>query len=63
MISIDVFRGVKNTETMELIGLSIDEKPVKEYEGHAIKNGSTYYEMNTKKAFLYDEENHIWYEQ
>ena len=63
MITIDVFKGIKNTETMELMGLSTDEKPIREYNGHEIKNASTYYEMDTKKAFLYDEEHHIWYEQ
>ena len=62
MITIDVFRGIKNTETMELMGLSTDEKPIREYNGHAIKNASTYFEMDTSKCFIYDEENHQWFE-
>lgn len=41
----------------ELIGLSTDEKPMD------VPNSSSFYEMDTKKIFLFDAENKIWLEQ
>ena len=63
MISIDEFRGVKNVQTMKLMGLSTDEKPIKTFNCHKIKNASLFYEMDTNDAFLYDEENNVWLPQ
>lgn len=48
---------------MNLIGLNDDKKPIKEFEGIEIPNGSTLYCMDTQKAYMYDEENSIWIEQ
>lgn len=45
-----------NTNTY--FGLSTDTKP----SGTGL-NGSFYYEMDTKKVFLYDEENSRWIAQ
>lgn len=42
----------------DLYGLSTDEKPV---EG--VTNASTFYEMDTKKIYLFDAENKVWIEQ
>ena len=47
---------------MELYGLSTDEKPIKKMGTVFIGNASTYYEMDSKKLFIYDEENHQWFE-
>ena len=41
----------------ELYGLSTDEKPID------VGNASAFYEMDTKKVFLFDEENKTWIEQ
>ena len=41
-------------------GLSSDEKPVGQYGGAAIENGSTFLEMNTEKLYHYDKENRAW---
>ena len=41
----------------DFIGLSTDEKPVN------VANASTFYEMDTKKLFLFDAENKVWLEQ
>lgn len=41
----------------DFIGPSTDTKPVN------VKNASTFYEMDTKKLFLFDEENGVWLEQ
>ena len=40
-------------------GLSTDNKPISD----DIPNASTFYEMDTKVAFLYDAENKQWLEQ
>lgn len=41
----------------DMYGLSTDEKPTD------VENASTFYEMDTKKIFLFDAENHRWLEQ
>lgn len=62
MITLNKYSGRPNRSYMELYGLSTDEKPIEKFENTFIGNASTYYEMNTKKAYIYDEENHQWYE-
>lgn len=44
-------------------GLSADEKPIRVTDTVFIKNGSSFYEMDTGAVYLYDEENHVWLEQ
>ena len=50
--------------TLEINGLSTDTKPIEtiEYKNstYRIINGSTLYEMDSKKVYTYDEENHQW---
>ena len=50
--------------TIEIYGLSTDEKPVRKLvfkdSTYNVVNGSTFYEMDTKKSFIYDAENHRW---
>lgn len=41
----------------DFIGLSTDEKPTN------VSNASTFYEMDTKKLFLFDAQNKVWLEQ
>lgn len=43
--------------TYDMFGLSTDEKPVD------VKNASTFYEMDTKKIFMFDADNMVWLEQ
>lgn len=57
MITINTYNGEHVEKTYDLVGLSTDEKPTDE----KIVNGSTFYEMDTKSAFIYDEQNHIWW--
>ena len=42
----------------ELYGLSTDEKPAEN-----VVNASVFYEMDTKKVFMFDEQNKVWHEQ
>lgn len=58
MITIDRIGGQNVFSSTELKGLSTDTKPTTD-----INNGSTFYEMDTKKVFMYDEENLRWLEQ
>lgn len=60
MITLNKYGTSTNTVWLELFGLSTDEKPIREFEGIGIGNASTFYEMDTKKCFIYDEENHRW---
>ena len=64
MITVNNVNRFNNT--LDLCGLSVDIKPIKTVEYKKVKyeveNGSTFYEMDTKKAFMYDEENHQWYD-
>lgn len=41
-----------------IYGLSTDTKPTEKVE-----NGTYFYEMDTKKVFMFDEENQQWLEQ
>jgi hypothetical protein len=54
----------KFNNTINICGLSIDVKPTENFEfenvNYKIRNGSTFYEMDVKKAYIYDEENHVW---
>lgn len=47
---------------IDIMCLSTDEKPTT-IEGKKIWNGSTLYEMDTKKLYLFDAENQTWLEQ
>lgn len=47
--------------TVELRGLSTDEKPT-EMNGKIVDNGSSYLEIDTGKLYLYDLENERWEE-
>jgi len=40
----------------EVYGLSTDEKPVR-----GITNASIFYEMDTRNAFIFDQENSKWW--
>lgn len=48
---------------MSLSGLSTDTKPTDEFKGANIKNGSTFYEIDTGKVFMLDGDSHTWIEQ
>lgn len=52
--------ATKSRELFTLAGLSSDAKPVTEYKGILIRNGSTFIEINTGKAYMYDEEGGKW---
>jgi hypothetical protein len=41
----------------DFIGLSTDTKP------QGVENTSSFYEMDTKKLYLYDAQNAVWLEQ
>ena len=62
MITLNKYKGQPSRMWVELYGLSTDVKPIKEFETVSIGNASTYYEMDTKKCFMYDEENNVWHE-
>lgn len=62
MITIYEFAGKRNGQTVDMIGKSTDEKPTKTFEGHPIINGTIFYEMDTKKIYMYDEEESKWWE-
>ena len=50
----------KSRELFTLAGLSTDAKPVAEYKGILIRNGSTFIEIDTGKVYMYDEEGGKW---
>ncbi len=58
MVTITRTGGQTEDRGAELKGLSTDKKPIKD-----IPNGSSYYEMDTKKVFMFDEQNSKWLEQ
>lgn len=62
MVTLNSYGSKFNRNTMEIYGNAADEKPIREYEGLLIPNGSIYIEIDTGKGYLYDEENHVWKE-
>lgn len=62
MITVSDIHRFNNT--IEIFGLSTDEKPIEKlhFKGvtYTIINSSTFYEMDTKRSYMYDEENHVW---
>ena len=60
MITLNKYSDVPNSIYLELYGLSTDTKPVKNFNGNIIGNASTFYEMDTKKCYIYDAESHRW---
>lgn len=62
MVTISTLNGRPVHANMSLDGLSGDDKPLKTFEGVAIGNGSTFFEMDTGAVWKYDEENEVWYE-
>ena len=62
MITCNKYSDRPNRSYMELYGLSTDEKPIEKFENTFIGNASTFYCMDSKEAFIYDEENHKWLE-
>lgn len=60
MISID---KTDLKETLEFKGLSTDTKPTLEYEGLEIKNGSSFFEMDTQDVYFYDGGSNTWLPQ
>lgn len=47
---------------LELAAISADEKPLRLVNGDKINNGSTLYEMDTRKCYMFDEVNNKWWE-
>ena len=62
MITLNKDGNRENRVGLELYGLSTDEKPIEKFDDIFIGNSSTYYEMDTKNTFMYDEENKKWWE-
>lgn len=63
MVTLIKSKHFVNEEVMSIYGKSTDTKPTHEFQGERIVNGSTFYEMDTKNAFMYDEETHTWLAQ
>jgi hypothetical protein len=57
MISIKSENHVYGVTESEIYGLSTDVKPMD------VNNASVFYEMDTKKVFMFDEQNSVWIEQ
>ncbi len=61
MVSCEVKNSSSHKFSFE--GLSGDTKPTGSWDTVVIENGSTYYEIDTGKVYMYDEENELWIEQ
>lgn len=68
MITLNNYGSNANRNDSLFWGLSTDIKPINNFsepESNAavpIENGSIFIEMDTKKVFVYDRENHTWHE-
>lgn len=57
MITIKQNGSIHSIAPAEYFGLSTDEKPKN------CNNASVFYEMDTKKIYMFDEQNKVWIEQ
>lgn len=62
MVTCNKYGDRANRMWMELYGLSTDEKPIEKIGTIGIGNASTFYEMDTGNIYIYDEENHKWWD-
>lgn len=62
MVSLTELKGYGSNTVLELVGLAADTKPTSTFKDCKISNGSKFLEMDTKKTYLFDEENTEWKE-
>ena len=62
MVTLNKYGDRANRVWLELYGLSTDTKPIEKFNSTYIGNASTFFEMDTSKFYIYDEENHKWHE-
>lgn len=62
MITLTQYGSTVSKKVLAIDGLSTDTKPTDMIDNAPIGNGSTFYEMDTKKCYKFDEENKIWYD-
>ena len=63
MVSITKISFVGSKPILEIVGLSTDQKPLKNNNiGFELTNGSTYFAMDTGQVYMYDETNDKWWE-
>lgn len=62
MITLVRYGERPNVALSEFVGLSTDTKPTVSYNNIGIANGSTFYAMDSKQSFIYDEDNDVWRE-
>ena len=60
MITVESRTKKNDGYILDFNGLSTDTKPTSEYEGDKIKNGSSFFEMDTKDVSFYDENTDSW---
>lgn len=60
MVTLD--KSVVN-EPLSFKGLSTDTKPTVNYNSLPIKNGSSFFEMDTQECYFYDGDTNTWLAQ
>ena len=63
MITYSVKAQFKDTAEFGFKGLSTDTKPTGQYNGFAIGNGSTFFEMDNQTVYFYDGATNEWLAQ
>lgn len=63
MISYGVKAQTDSNFEFAFKGLSTDTKPTGAYDGNAIANGSTFFEMDTQEVYFYDGATNSWLAQ
>lgn len=52
--------NAEDNNVQDLRGLSSELKPIGNFQDKPIKNGSTFYEIDTGDVYMYDKENARW---
>lgn len=62
MITLQAHIDSRNKEELSFVGLSTDIKPIEKFGSTVVINGSTFFEINTGKVFIFDESGKKWNE-
>lgn len=60
MVTLTKIGDEYNQQTLEITGLSTDEKPIGTIDGITITNGSVFKEIDTSAEYLYNAETNTW---
>ncbi len=60
MVTYDGIPKTESEQNFDFVGLSTDTKPTGSVDGMTIRNGSSFFELDTQTLFFYDADSETW---